>query len=186
VKTRRTMALAALLLLVGGAMVVGARFLRRTPSGQSPLVTLDGLEPLRQAFSEARGPKLLLLFSPTCPVCRQSASEVQRLLDADVDPTLHVFVVWTKVLRYDRLGPLPSALGTIHDGRANQYFDPRGLTAAALCRNEPQGSRMCAESPLLFGFVGFYPVGVVWTDAIPWPSFAAYDPDAQQLRPWLQ
>lgn len=168
--------LTALVVVLGA--VAAFSVARHTPHGQPALVVLEDVEPLADAFNRAPGPKLVLILSPTCPVCASVADDVERILEGSPDANISVFVAWADFLRWDKLGPTPTALRRIADKRVVQLYDPDHLAAAALCKSEPLASGLCKTSPVLFGFVGWYAAGARWGDA---PSFAAFDAVPPQL-----
>src|SRR5581483_8001576 len=59
------------------------------PNGQQPLVRLTGsnISSLKDAFNgSANSVRLVVMLSPTCTVCWQGASAIQKLLDEQRDP----------------------------------------------------------------------------------------------------
>lgn len=128
--------------------------------------------PVREAFEQAAGhPRLVLILSPTCPVCTSVVDSLQHELEAHPDADVQVLVVYSKFLRWDRLGLRESTRARLHDSRVRfQVWDPEGHVAASLCTN-PAGQAMCTTSPRLFGWVGWWPAGAAWG----WPSWTAWD-----------
>jgi hypothetical protein len=185
-RRRRALALVAAVLVVA-VVVVGAvaalSVARRTPQGQPALYVVGEIEPLADAFNRAPGPKLLVNLSPTCPVCASVADDVERVLEASPDDSLRVFVVWSRFLRWDRLGPTPSALRRLADKRVSQWWDSSGVAASALCSSPPALAGLCAQSPTLFGFVGWYAAGARWGDAPSWAGFDAVPPQLGKGKP---
>lgn len=60
------------------------------------LRNIGDIKQLRSAFNRAKGhPRLILLFSPTCPVCVRGARWVQKeILAKHPDPQLKVYAIW--------------------------------------------------------------------------------------------
>ena len=165
---RRGLALVGLaVLLVGAGAAVSLA--RKTPLGQP---RLGEAEALRPAFEAWPGPKLILLLSPHCPTCLETASAMQRALETDATASVHVFLAWTRVLRGDALGPSQAALGRVFDARVSQYVDRSNRVAEGLCSSTPSLRSLCTQSPVLFGAVLLYEPGARWGDA---PTFAAFD-----------
>jgi len=151
---------------------------RRTPGGQLPL---GDVEAFRAAFEAAPGPKLLLLLSPTCPTCLQTAQDVQRALQDNGQASVRVFALWTNVLRWDRLGPTQKALGRLHDGRVSQYSDPGNRAAEALCASTPALGAMCSQSSTLYGGVLYFEPGARWGDSPSWAGFDELPPQFNKM-----
>jgi hypothetical protein len=125
---------------------------------------------LPEAFAAAPGRKLVLVVSPTCPVCAGVLDSLQQQLDADTDADLRVFVVFSRFLRWDRLGVSAATRARLHDGRVTQYWDAGGVVAADLCR-APASTALCATSPKLFGAVLAYAPGAAWRSVPDWQAF---------------
>jgi hypothetical protein len=81
---------------------------------------------LLSAFNEDRGRvRLLLILSPTCPMCLSSAGVVQRyVLDAIQDADLRVYVVWEAIGAGDDKAKAQAASTLISDSRVRQFWSP--------------------------------------------------------------
>lgn len=99
----------------------GARWLRS--SSELRTLSADGKE-LITAFNEDRGQvRLLLVLSPSCPMCLNSTGVVQRyVLDAIQDPDLRVYVVWEAVASADNRAKAESASRLLSDPRVRQFW----------------------------------------------------------------
>jgi hypothetical protein len=126
--------------------------------------------PVRAAFDAATAhPRLVLVLSPTCPVCTSVADTLQRELETHPEADVRVVVVYSRFLRWDRLGLREATRARLHDSRVVlQAWDPDGLVARSLCATP---SAMCTTSPRLFGWVGWWPPGARWG----WPAWTAWD-----------
>jgi len=85
---------------------------------------LGGLAQLRDAFRWDDGnPRLLLLLSPTCEMCRVGASLVKRyVLEANDDPKLRVLVVWLPISDEDTEATARRAAADLAEPRVKQYW----------------------------------------------------------------
>jgi len=81
---------------------------------------------LLSAFNEDRGRvRLLLILSPTCPMCLSSVGVVQRyLLDSIQDANLRVYVIWEAIGATDDRAKAQSASTLISDSRVRQFWSP--------------------------------------------------------------
>jgi hypothetical protein len=70
---------------------------------KAPVVGLRSLAQLRGAFNDGTGtPRLVFLFSPTCPVCHSGARWARReILDRHPSAGLKVLAVWFNVVPGD-------------------------------------------------------------------------------------
>ena len=127
---------------------------------------------LREAFNAAPGRKILLDVSPTCPICTSVVDELQQRLATDGDAQLRVFVVYSRFLRWDRLGVWRTR---VRDSRVTQLWDSDGLVAAELCR-PPASTALCEKSPRLFGAVLWFEPGAPWRSAPAWEGFDELPP----------
>jgi hypothetical protein len=158
-----------LLLILAAVLGAGAFYLyagSSVPQGQPEMVRLTpaNFGALRDAFNAARDqPRLVVLMAPTCPVCLQGASALQRVLTAQSDPRLRVFVVWEPVLATDWGAPSTFTLRRISDSRAQQYWDRGRLLSKAMGEKD--------NSSIVWDHALVYPKGAVWQDAPPKPSF---------------
>ncbi|MGH9351288.1 MAG: hypothetical protein ACRD2G_03875 [Terriglobia bacterium] len=172
--------LVAILAVVGTLALWSARQPRRTPSGQPPLESLRpaNLSDFQRAFNGSRSSvRMVLLFSPTCPVCLRGASATGSLLEKLHDPKLHVLVVWEPILPTDWERPTNGALARIHDPNVVQFWDHNHLVARAISRelgSDRTGPkpRCCRLRGNLWDLAALYPAGSVWQAAAPEAVFA--------------
>jgi hypothetical protein len=140
-------------------------------AGCSGSPALTSVAPVRAAFDAAAGhPRTVLILSPTCPVCTGVVDALQHQLETHPEADVRVVVVYSRFLRWDRLGLRAATRARLHDSRVTlQVWDPDGVVAASLCAATP--SSMCITSPRLFGWVGWWPAGAPWG----WPTWTAWD-----------
>jgi len=88
-------------------------------------VAADGRK-LRSRFEEDRDKvRLLIILSPTCPMCRNGARLIQHhILDSIKDPNLRVYVVWEAVAPPDTREKALQSAALIADPRVLQLWSP--------------------------------------------------------------
>jgi hypothetical protein len=104
----------------------------QTPPGQPPLadVTQQFLVQLQHEFNQSSSSeRVLLLLSPTCPVCLQGSSEVNAVLKRHSDIKVRVFVIWEPILPTDWNKPTTHVLQRLNDTRVIQVWDKNHLIA---------------------------------------------------------
>lgn len=97
------------------------------------VISADG-EALRVAFNvDSDKARILLLLSPTCDLCRQGASVVQRQLLNTIgqDAPVRAFVIWTPILADDQEAAACAATALVPDTRAAHFWDGGRAASAA-------------------------------------------------------
>lgn len=89
-----------------------------------------------------------------------------KVLAANSERKLRVFVVWEPVIPTDWSPPSTLVLGRIPDPRVRQYWDSKRTL-----------SRLMGENPanrktIVWDLVALYPPGAQWTDKPPQPVFS--------------
>jgi hypothetical protein len=147
----------------------------KTPAGQPPLVnvTEQSLMQLRQQFNaSASGERVLLLLSPTCPVCVKGSSVVNAVLKRHPGSNVHVFVIWEPILPTDWNKPTSVVLHLLSDVRAEQMWDKQHLVADLVKESAGNSaSGCCKRNGTLWDIIAVYPRGARWTDSLPAPEF---------------
>lgn len=120
---------------------------RRGPAGgerpqaqRRPLTVLtDGGDALEAAFNADRGKtRVLLLVSPTCPVCMMSSRIVHRyVLEAMPEADLRVYVVWGPMQHKETEEDARAATVNVPDPRADHFWTDDHVLAEAF--QEPLG-----------------------------------------------
>jgi hypothetical protein len=140
---------------------------RREPAALTDLSN-DGRE-LKAAFNAERGvTKVLLIVSPTCPMCRSGAQLVEeKALTQIGSDKLKVYVVWTKKLYMDNRGAAVKATSLVPDRRARHFWDPTGYLGKQYGKTLelPGGRRFAWDVYLIFDSK------TSWTDGPPMPGF---------------
>ncbi len=135
------------------------------PKGQQPLVRLNNanLASLKDAFNEsAQSVRLLVLVSPTCPVCLKGSSAIGNLLSQQKNSDIRAFVVWEPVLPMDLGAPSTATLRRVSDLRASQYWDKNHLVSRLLGEHD--------RASVVWDYVAVYELGKLWDQAPPKPA----------------
>ncbi len=80
---------------------------------------------LKEQFNRDAGKvRLLLILSPSCPTCRDSARIVQKyVLDTIADPRVKVYVVWEPVQSKDSRSLAETVTSYLPDARATHFWE---------------------------------------------------------------
>jgi hypothetical protein len=98
------------------------------------LTALSGdLHELKAAFNEDKAAvKVLLIVSPTCPMCRSGAQVIEDQALTRIDSQkLKVYVVWIKKLIFDSRSAALGAMTQMPDRRTRHFWDPSGSLGRA-------------------------------------------------------
>ena len=148
----------------------------QTPSGQPPLanVTEQSLAQLKQEFNAFQdSERVVLLLSPTCPVCVQGSSVVNSILSRHPGDKIHVLAIWEPILPTDWDRPTSAVLDRLFDRRAVQWWDKGHMMAGLLNASVSEGPRCCKRNGILWDVIAVYPPGAQWKEAMPAPEFIA-------------
>lgn len=139
------------------------------------MVELDGkVHELKAQFNRAMGStRVILLMAPSCPVCLEGASEIQRVLEKHPDRPVAVFAVWDRILLTDWRKPGTGVRYRLSDRRVRQFWDPDHTVAAEL-RRVGQASQMapgcCEKGGVWWDVLAVFPPGTRWDEALPKPA----------------
>jgi mercuric ion binding protein len=111
------------------------------------------LAELRTRFNADKGKvRLLMLLSPTCPMCVGGASVVQtKVLDAVKDPDVRAYAVWVPILDSDGESTVGKASTRLSDARVSRYWDGKGELVRSYARVLALGERPAWDVYLLYG-----------------------------------
>ncbi len=133
----------------------------QTPSGQPPLaeITSQSLPQFLKEFnSSANTERVLLLLSPTCPVCQAGSSKVNELLRRHLNSNVRVFAIWEPILPTDWGRPNTHVLARLSDGRVSQFWDQKHLISG-LVQKEAYGRHpaCCTWNGIWWDVIAAYP-----------------------------
>lgn len=148
----------------------------QTPPGQPQLANLTGqsLPQLQQEFNASvNSERVLLLLSPTCPVCVAGGARVNAILKEHPDGNVRVFAIWEPILPTDWNRPTTSVLSKLSDLRAAQFWDKQHLMASLVKQSASRQPGCCKRRGVLWDIIAVYPPGARWTNSLPEPEFFA-------------
>lgn len=175
--TKRKWMIFGIVVIVFLALFAVAVARHQTPDGQPPLadVTQQSLPQLRQEFNaSSNSERVLLLLSPTCPVCVEGSSVVNAVLKRHPGSNIRVFAIWEPILLTDWNRPTSVVLHLLSDTRAVQMWDRQHLIAGLVEESEGgQHAGCCKRHGTLWDVIAVYPPGAQWTNSLPDPEFLA-------------
>jgi len=167
---------------VVGAIVVVAGLLivryfavgHQTPSGQPNLlaITPQTLPQFEADFNgSASVERVVLLMSPTCPVCLEGSSSVDAILQRHPGSKLRIFAVWEPMLPTDWGRPSTHVMARLSDPRVTQFWD-RNHLIAGLVERGADGRRpaCCTRNGHWWDVIAAYPPASKWTSVAPVPE----------------
>ncbi|HKR27094.1 MAG TPA: hypothetical protein VJS11_06550 [Acidobacteriaceae bacterium] len=146
----------------------------QTPPGQPQLlaITPESLPQFTQEFNRsANVERVVLLMSPTCPVCLEGSSAVQAILRDHPGDDIRVFAVWEPMLPTDWGRPNTHVLRRLSDPRVVQVWDKGHLIARSI-ENGAAGRRpaCCSRNGAWWDVLAAYPPGSKWDGTAPTPE----------------
>jgi hypothetical protein len=158
---------AAILILVFRYAAAG----HQTPPGQPPLlvITPQSLSQFTQAFNRyPNAERVVLLMSPTCPVCLEGSSAVDRILAGQPGDNIRVFAVWEPMLPTDWSRPNTRVLARLLDPRVIQVWDKDHLLAGLMEKGAPgRHPSCCTLNGAWWDVIAAYPPASKWTASAP-------------------
>lgn len=149
----------------------------QTPAGQPRLATVSeqSLPQLKEEFNGSPdSERVLLLLSPTCPVCVKGGSVVNAVLKTHPASSVRVIAIWEPILPTDWIRPTSVVLDILSDRRVIQWWDNQHLVAHLLQTSVgQQGPGCCRRHGTLWDVIAVYPPGAKWADALPAPTYFA-------------
>jgi hypothetical protein len=130
----------------------------------SPLLLGDRVD-LRTDFNELEAvARLLILVSPTCPMCLHGARAVAEVLDRDRELEVAVFAVWMMGEPSDSCAEAERQRQLLVDERARHYWDGTDEVGGELGRLLGQPGLVAWDT-----YAG-YAAGVRWDHSMPPPT----------------
>jgi hypothetical protein len=149
----------------------------QTPAGQPRLadVTELSLTQLKQEFNASVDKeRVLLLLSPTCPVCVAGSARVNAVLKSHPGSNIRVLAIWEPILPTDWNRPTSTVLDRLSDRRVVQWWDKQHLIARLLKESDGgQDPGCCRRNGTLWDVIAVYPPGTRWEETLPPPQFFA-------------
>ena len=120
------------------------------PRQGAKLHNIGDIRELRSAFNRAKGhPRLVLLFSPTCCVCVNGASWVQKeILAKHPDSPLKVYAIWLPMIPDDARSRWQPGLLT--DSRVTHFWDENCVVGRFFAKHSDPPSRCEVQWDALF------------------------------------
>jgi hypothetical protein len=146
----------------------------QTPPGQQQLlaITPQTLPQFREEFNRsANVERVVLLMSPTCPVCLEGSSSVEAILRRYPGSNIRIFAVWEPMLPTDWGRPSTHVMARLSDPRVTQVWD-RNHLIAGLVENGANGRRpaCCDRNGHWWDVIAAYPPASKWAAAAPVPE----------------
>jgi hypothetical protein len=146
----------------------------QTPSGQPQLlaITPQSLPQFTQAFNRySNAERVVLLMSPTCPVCLEGSSAVDRVLAGHPGDDIRVFAIWEPMLPTDWSRPNTHVLARLSDPRVIQVWDKDHLLAGLMEKGATGlHPSCCTRKGVLWDVIAAYPPASKWTASAPAPD----------------
>lgn len=146
----------------------------QTPAGQPQLLVISSqsISQFTQAFNRYPNAKrVVLLMSPTCPVCLEGSSAVDRILASHPGENIRAFAVWEPMLPTDWSSPNTHVLARLSDPRVIQVWDKDHLLAGLV--EQGAGGRhpsCCSRKGAWWDVIAAYPPLSKWTASAPAPD----------------
>ena len=145
-----------------------------TPSGQAQLlaITPQSLPQFIQEFNQSfKAERVVLLMSPTCPVCLDGSSQVEAILERHATGNIRVFAVWEPMLPTDWERPNAHVLERLSDPPRHQVWDSNHLIAGLVERGASgRKPRCCNRNGAWWDVIATYPPGSQWSGSAPTPE----------------
>lgn len=146
----------------------------QTPPGQPQLlaITPQSLPKFTQEFNRsANVERVVLLMSPTCPVCLAGSSAIEAILKDHPKSDVHVFAVWEPMLPTDWGRPGTRVLARLSDSRVTQVWDRNHLIARLIEKGAAGRHPSCCNMRgIWWDVISAYPPEVKWTGSAPAPE----------------
>lgn len=145
-----------------------------TPSGQPQLLVISpqSLPQFTQEFNRSANVKrVVLLMSPTCPICLEGSSRVAAILQRYPGSDVRIFAVWEPMLPTDWSRPNTHVLARLSDPRVIQFWDSKHLIASLMEKGAAgRHPACCTRNGAWWDVIASFPPASKWTDAAPAPD----------------
>lgn len=174
---KRKWTIAGTMLTVFFVALLAVTSQHETPRGQPPLadVSPQTLSQLKKQFNASPDSEhVILLLSPTCPVCVEGSSVVNEILRRHPANKVRVIAIWEPILPTDWNRPTTAVLERFSDERVVQWWDKQHVLAGQLrasFQGKPPGC--CSRHETLWDVIAVFPPGAKWEENLPAPAFFA-------------
>lgn len=145
-----------------------------TPQGQPKLLAISPqtLPQFAEEFNgSAKEERVVLLMSPTCPVCLAGSSSVEAILRHHPGDKIHIFAVWEPILPTDWGEPSTDVMARLSDPRVTQVWDKTHLIAGLVQRGtDGRRPACCTRNGHWWDVIAAYPPTSKWTAVAPTPE----------------
>jgi hypothetical protein len=146
----------------------------QAPPGQPQLlaITPQTLPEFTQEFNRsANVERVVLLMSPTCPVCLEGSTRVEAILRRHPGSNIRIFAVWEPMLPTDWGRPSTGVMARLSDPRVTQFWD-RNHLIAGLVEKGADGRRpaCCTLNGHWWDVIAAYPPASKWAATAPAPE----------------
>ncbi|HEV2323999.1 MAG TPA: hypothetical protein VGS10_08610 [Terracidiphilus sp.] len=163
--------------IVAVAVILIVRYFavgHQTPSGQPQLlaITPQNVPQFAAEFNRSRNvERVVLLMSPTCPVCLEGSSSIEAILRRHPGNNIRIFAVWEPMLPTDWGRPSTDVMARLSDPRVTQFWDSHHLIAR-LVEKGADGRRpaCCSINGNWWDVIATYPPTSKWTASAPVPE----------------
>ncbi|HEV2322641.1 MAG TPA: hypothetical protein VGS10_01700 [Terracidiphilus sp.] len=163
--------------VVAVALILLVRYLavgHKTPSGQPQLlaITPQTLPQFAAEFNRSQKvEQVVLLMSPTCPVCLAGSSRVEAILRRHPGDNIRIFAVWEPMLPTDWGRPSTDVMARLSDPRVTQVWDRNHLIAGLVEKGaDGRQPACCTRNGHWWDVIAAYPPGSKWTAVAPAPE----------------
>jgi len=171
---KRFWVVAAIVVVAGFLMVRYFAVGHQAPSGQPKLlaITPQTLSQFETDFNgSANVERVVLLMSPTCPVCLEGSSRVDSILQRHPESKIRIFAVWEPMLPTDWGRPSTHVMARLSDPRVTQFWDKDHLIAGLVERGaDGRRPACCTRNGHWWDVLAAYPPASKWTAVAPVPE----------------
>jgi copper chaperone len=131
----------------------GCTMVETADSASESFAYSTDLAELRARFNGDKGKvRIVMLLSPTCPMCVGGASVIQtKVLDKVKSPDVRAYAVWVPILDSDAETTVGKATTRLPDARVSRYWDAQSELVKSYARVLGLGERPAWDVYMLYG-----------------------------------
>lgn len=163
--------------VVAVALILAVRYFavgHKTPSEQPQLlaITPQRLPQFAAEFNRSQKvERVVLLMSPTCPVCLAGSSSVEAILRRHPGDNIRIFAVWEPMLPTDWGRPSTDVMARLSDPRVTQVWDKNHLIAELVEKGaDGRQPACCTRNGHWWDVIAAYSPASRWTAVAPVPT----------------